>query len=571
MDIPGYTIIDKIGSGGMATVYKGIQDSLQRKVAIKVIHRQLTNQVLALEQFEQESFIIAQLNHPHVIHIIDRGLLEDQTPYFIMEYLDGQDLSKKIEYEPLTINQKIDILIQVCKALGYAHKNGVIHRDIKPANIFIDRENYAHVLDFGIAQFCDSHPKSSSNNHALMGTLAYMSPEQYTSPSEVTQLSDIYALGVVMYLLFTGQKPNDSPPDNPSTLNSQLDPELSQLILDCLSIEPKDRPTSADKVKDTLLKLLRGTHLKKEQREQAERGISSLKKRFSLLDVIREEKHSGIYLYENNQTHDLLVIKKRPIWSKGFNETNLLKPLSHTHIAKIYGTSKNNRTYIIVMEYLSGGALQDRLIVAIPWHEALIIIRQICLGLAYAHQNNIIHGNLRPSNILFDDNGLIKLTDFGLDEHYQEGTQRNWYKLQSEEKTKRTDIFSVGVILYQLLTGSLPKWKNKQIDPNEKFSQLPDPLKEMIDKMVHWSPISRHSDMNQLLSDIDSLLTYHEKLEQEAAKTQLWEEQRAIEQSRMAARKAQQRKILRWGAAITGLLMVVLGGIFFQDIQLLFG
>ena len=564
MQIPGYTIIETIGTGGMATVYKGIQDSLKRKVAIKVIHKKLANQAIVLEQFERESYIIAQLNHPHVIHVIDKGLLKDKTPYFIMEYLQGQDLAQLIQQGGLEVNKKIELLIQVCKALSYAHKNGVIHRDIKPANIFIDLENHAHVLDFGIAQFCDSEATSDTDD-MIMGTLAYMSPEQQNSSANITFLSDIYSLGVVMYVLFTGQKPVGNftaPSDLAAGITSQLD----KLILDCLKTDPLDRPASADKVKDILLQLLSGTHLKQEQKELAEQGISSLKVGFALLDILKEEKHSAIYLYENKKDHNLLIIKKRPIWSKGFDETNLLKPLSHKHIAKIYGTSKNDRTYIIVMQYLNGGSLQDRLIVAMPWDNALRITREICLGLAFAHQNEICHGNLRPSNILFDENGTIKLSDFGLDDHYQTGPEKNWYKLQSEEKTKRTDIYSAGIILYQLLTGSLPRWKNKKIAPSEKFDQLPDQLKKLVNSMVAWSPTGRQNNMNQVLEEIDVLLEYHLQLGMEEAKTQQWENQKSIERALEKQRRLRLKKITTWALIGAGLIGLICAGIFYQDI-----
>lgn len=544
MQIPGYTIIETIGTGGMATVYKGIQDSLQRKVAIKVIHHQLADQPLVLKLFERESYIIAQLNHPHVIHVIDRGLLDNKTPYFIMEYLEGQDLHQLMKRGGLSINRKLEILIEICKALSYAHKNGVIHRDIKPANIFIDNENHAHVLDFGIAQFCDAKSSKTTDN-MLMGTLAYMSPEQHVSASNATELSDIFSLGVVMYLLFTGQFPSKHP-TSASDFSKDVDPVLDNLIIKCLSQEPENRPVSADFIKELLLKLLQGTHIKSEQKERAQQGIADLKNRFALLDVIKEEKYSAIYLFENRQDNNLLVIKKRPNWSKGYEETNLLKPLLHPNIAKIYGTSKNERTYIIVMEYLSGGALQDRLIMATPWHEALKMVKQICLGLAFAHQNNIIHGNLRPSNILFTDSGSIKVSDFGLDEHYQSGQKKNWYKLPSEEKTRRTDIFSVGIILYQLLMGSLPRWKNKQIAYSEKFESLPDKLKKMLRKMVAWSPLNRQNNMNQVLEGIEELLTIYEEIKIEEEKTRLEIEQREKEQTELKIRQAKINQILKW-------------------------
>jgi serine/threonine-protein kinase len=535
-----------------------------------VLNQQLSNQASVLKLFESESFIIAQLNHPHIIHVIDKGLFKDKTPYFIMEYLQGQDLSQLIQQGGMEINNKLDILIQVCSALGYAHKNGVIHRDIKPANIFIDLEGHAHVLDFGIAQFCNTSKKTKASIEDLVvGTLNYMSPEQQASSNNVTLLSDIYSLGVVMYVLFTGQKPLGNYA-RPSEIAAGIDSTLDQLILSCLNQDPLNRPSSADKIKDILLKLSHGTHLKNEQKQLAEEGITSLKKGFSLLDVIKEKKHSAIYLYENNNDHNLIIIKKRPVWSKGFDETNLLKPLDHEHIAKIYGTSKNERMYIIVMEYLNGGALQDRLIVATPWDDALRTLRGICKGLAFAHQNNVLHGNLRPSNILFDENGFIKLTDFGLDEHYQDGSEKNWYKLQSEEKTKRTDIFSAGIILYQLLTGALPRWKNKKIATSEKFDILPEQLKIMVAKMVHWSPLSRQNNIQQVLDEIDALLEYHLKLAMDEVKTQQWKKQRDIELAQQALKQAKRKKIIFCLCSSLSTLAIALLLTFYQEIFSLF-
>ncbi len=204
-----YKVSSKIGEGGMATVYKGVQVSLDRPVAIKVLSHAMATDEELLERFQRESRIIARLTHPNIIHVIDRGITRDGRPYFVMEYVDGTDLAHLIRSGGLDQNRKLDVVLQVCKALAYAHKNGVIHRDIKPANILIDRDGNARVLDFGIAQFLDDTRDGTDRTEtgAVMGTYAYMSPEQRLSAHQVTAASDLYSLGAVMYELFSGRRP----------------------------------------------------------------------------------------------------------------------------------------------------------------------------------------------------------------------------------------------------------------------------------------------------------------------------------------------------------------------------
>ncbi len=151
--IGNYKITTKIEEGGMAVVYQGIQESLGRPVAIKVLKHQFMKEALVVDYFNRESLIIARLIHPNIIHVIDRGLTDNGMPYFVMDYIKGTDTARLIMKGGLKFNRKLDIVVQTCKALAYAHKNGVIHRDIKPANILIDTEGNAVVTDFGIAQF----------------------------------------------------------------------------------------------------------------------------------------------------------------------------------------------------------------------------------------------------------------------------------------------------------------------------------------------------------------------------------------------------------------------------------
>jgi serine/threonine protein kinase len=501
--IPGYRLIDKIGEGGMAIVYKGQQVSLNRPVAIKILQKKLADRSSVLERFNRESLIIARLNNPNIIHIIDRGVISEGMPYFVMEYVEGNDLESAIRTGELDFNNKVDLIIQICKALAYAHKNRVIHRDIKPSNILIDKEGNVKVLDFGIARFYEDDDIDSRRTTVgtVMGTLDFMSPEQRSSADKVTALSDLYSLGVVMYAL-----------------------------LSCLETYPADRPESADEIKDRLLKLLGGAHLKTEQKDRASQGITNIKEKFALLDVIKEESHGSVHLYEDRINKKLMVIKKRPSKSSGYVEAKLLTSLRHKHIADILGTSKNRNAFIVVMEYLSGGSLKDRLVQPYDMDAFLALAKQICEGLAFAHRNGVIHGDLRPSNILFTNRGRAKITDFGLDEHYvpPEG-KSNWYNPTGESRSIGADILAAGVIFYQMLTGSEPEWTEGLLSLPPDFDLFPIELQAILIRMFSTDKKNRYRSCDEVISDIDEFMRGNLEDKAPEAATRLIEESKEPE------------------------------------------
>jgi serine/threonine-protein kinase len=159
------------------------------------------------------------------------------------------------------------------------------------------------------------------------------------------------------------------------------------------------------------------------------------------------------------------------------------------------------------MEYLSGGSLKDRLVRQPPWPEVLEVGREICEGLAFAHKNRIIHGNLRPNNILFSSSGEIKLTDFGLEEHYaSEGGSSNWYSVQGEEKSVQTDIYAAGIIFYEMITGNLPQWQGQQPVSNVQFNAVPKGFQSIIVKMISREMAERYRSMDEVIHDVSLFL-----------------------------------------------------------------
>lgn len=499
MQLQGYSKLLKIGEGGMAYVYRGIQESLQRPVAIKLLINDLSRDEEARHRFDRESYIIARLTHPNIIHVIDRGITADEMPYFVMEYVEGLDLGTASKINEIAHTDKLDIIIQILKALAYAHQNNVIHRDIKPENILIDDNNNVKILDFGIAQFYEEKQELTNQtiSGTVMGTYNYMSPEQRESSENVTERSDLYSVGVVMYELFTGKVPTGVFPE-PFRLNSAIETELNQLILGCLNQDPELRPKSAEQLKNDLLAISQGSHLDEGQRQRAEQGITKIKSKFLLLDILREDKFGSVFLYQQKDRNNLLIIKKKVSSSAGFEVSNLLASLEHENIVKTHGTSRNDRHFILVQEYLSGGTLNDKLAFQLNWQEILKIASQICQAMIFAHNNRIVHGHLRPTNILFTADGSLKLTDFSTEDDLASVENSKFYRLDDEPRSKAADIYATGVILYQLFTGSLPSREpDASFVVRKSFTKLPDDIQFLITNMISTIPESREGDSLQ--------------------------------------------------------------------------
>lgn len=239
-----YEIIERIGGGGMANVYKAHDHRLGRDVAIKILKDEFVNDDDFVENFRRESYSAAKLNHPNIVGVFDVGMdeFEDTLYYYIvMEIVNGKTLKEFIEEKgKLSVSETISYSIQICEALLSAHENGIIHRDIKPQNIIINKENVPKVTDFGIAQ---APNKNTSVETDIMGSVHYFSPEQARG-IKTDQRSDIYSLGIVMFEMVTGVLPFEG--DNPisvalkqvheqikvpSSLNPEVPKLLDQIIL----------------------------------------------------------------------------------------------------------------------------------------------------------------------------------------------------------------------------------------------------------------------------------------------------------------------------------------------------
>jgi serine/threonine-protein kinase len=199
-----YRLEARIGSGGMSTVYRALDVTLERRVAVKLMNREVATDSDQLERFRREARAVAQLSHPHIVGVIDAGE-DDGRPYIVLEYVEGETLKERIRRQGrLPIPEAIAYAIEIAHALGTAHSRHIVHRDVKPQNVLIDEEGSAKVTDFGIARTLEEDGLTADGR--VLGTTDYVSPEQALG-QYVTGQSDLYSLGIVLYEMLTGEVP----------------------------------------------------------------------------------------------------------------------------------------------------------------------------------------------------------------------------------------------------------------------------------------------------------------------------------------------------------------------------
>src|SRR3954465_10228109 len=204
-----YRLDAQIGAGGMSTVYRAFDVNLERRVAIKLLHREMSADSDQLERFRREARAVAQLSHPHMVGVIDAG--EDENrPYIVFEYVEGEPLKDRIRrLGRLPVAEGVAYAVEIARALECAHSHLLVHRDVKPQNVLIDADGRAKVTDFGIARSLEAQGLTATGR--VLGTTDYVSPEQALG-HEVTVQSDIYSLGIVLYEMLTGEAPFQGDP-----------------------------------------------------------------------------------------------------------------------------------------------------------------------------------------------------------------------------------------------------------------------------------------------------------------------------------------------------------------------
>jgi WD40 repeat protein len=302
-----YRIVGRLGVGGMGVVYAAEQSSPRRTVALKVVHPGFASRSREA-RFRREAELLGRLQHPGIARIYEAGdfdLGHGAQPYFAMELVEGHTLVAHAVLRKLTVPQRLELMAKVADAIEHAHQQGVLHRDLKPDNVLVDRDGQPKVLDFGVARpmdALDSLAMTVTGDGELVGTLAYMAPEQCTgSADSVGPHSDVYALGVMLYELLTGRTPlrtaglsltqamtmlaREDPP-RPSALDPQLAGDVETIVLAALEKEPRRRYPSAAALADDLRRHLQDRPIQARAPSATYRALKFVKRHRSLVATL---------------------------------------------------------------------------------------------------------------------------------------------------------------------------------------------------------------------------------------------------------------------------------------------
>ena len=234
-----FYLIEHIGSGGMSEVYLALNPKTRERRAVKVLNRRATAPASAYARFLREVEIISGLSHPRIVKIFESGTLED-CYFYAMEFMPRGNLARRIGRGRLPLPEALSLFCGVCDGVAYAHERGVVHRDLKPANVLIDDTGNPAVADFGIAKSLADEGTALTRSNEVMGTIAYLAPEQRCSTKRVDRRADVYSLGAVFYEMLMGFPPLGNFPW-PHETRADLPPGLQPLLAKCLAFEPRDR------------------------------------------------------------------------------------------------------------------------------------------------------------------------------------------------------------------------------------------------------------------------------------------------------------------------------------------
>ncbi len=551
-----YKQIRKLGEGHFGIVWLGFDEQLQRPVAIK-ISKSADNDDLLSSSFPpntlelQEARNVALLDHPNIVPVYDVGITDDGCFYVVSKFIEGDTLANSLTVRRWSVIESARFVQTIAEALAHAHERGLVHRDIKPANILIDRHNSrVHVTDFGLA----FRQKSVSTPKGLVGTPNYMSPEQVRCDTEsVDARSDIFSLGVILYEMLVHRRPFSGATmgelfdrilhAEPLPLCSQmdaLDDELAAICTRALAKSPDDRYSTAS---DMALALSRYVSRVEQSNRSVDGATASLPSKllgeYRLIELIGEGGLGDVYKAEHRVMQRLVAIKllhqKKELGAdrtpRFLQEIRLVAKLSHPNIVTAFDAGRDAGQIYLVMEFVEGESLADRVSRLGPLSaaEAINVVRQVATALEYAHARQIVHRDIKPGNLMVNTLGMIKVLDFGLailndDDSSVRATQgvgtphfmAPEQSLGLPSADGRADLYSLGATLFSLLTGrTMFEGEPEQIAILHQRHPIPNlyELRSNIDlrvdsifkRLVAKLPAERFSSAGELLQTLDEL------------------------------------------------------------------
>lgn len=545
-----YEILSVLGEGGMGAVYKARDNELDRTVALKIIRPELASRPEIVLRFKHELILARQITHKNVVRIYDIVVTEG-LKFITMQFLEGRSLSSRIAEEgKLPIDQALAIFRQALQGLDAAHQEGVIHRDLKPHNIMVDASGRACLMDFGVASSIET--AGMTRTGVLMGTPDYMSPEQARG-ERVDARSDLFSMGVILFQMLAGSLPYQSANSIGALVRRtqetappvrDLDPTipeyLNEIVARCLEIRRERRYASASQILADLDSKQAPTQDGSETAAPPSAFHlppgSTLGKRYRIDGHLGEGAVGTVYKAWDNDLGRAVALKlvrpelagKASYLDKLKQEILLASRISHRHVLRIHDLGEADGVKFVSMAFVEGRDLH-RLIVSegrLPVPRAINLAKQICEGLEAAHNEGVVHRDLKPQNILVNGEDQVFISDFGLATSLggettaeMAGTPQYMAPEQVEGKPvdNRSDLYAFGLIVYELVTGSLPfesetvmqtMFQRLTVAPrNPKLlnQDLPDDLVGIILRCIEREPEARYQNAGEILAGFDSV------------------------------------------------------------------
>jgi serine/threonine protein kinase len=519
-----YRILEEIGTGTVATVYLARNLATNDMVALKVMHAELTEEGQFLRRFRREARLLEKLDSPYAVRLLDYGE-EEGLNFIALEYVPGRTVDQVLQDEgPLGVERALAIARQVAQCLADAGAVGIVHRDIRPANVMLAASDVVKVMDFGVAAGAGLSRLSSSG---VVGTPHYLAPE-LTEEERADIRADVYSLGVILFEMMTGERPYEAedaasivlkhlqePIPSARPLNPEVPQEVDGLIARCLAKNPQERYLP--------LQLVRAITDSLGEVEVAPGVEGALAGQtlghYQLLERIGRGGMATVYKAYQPSLDRYVAVKVLPTYlardasfaARFQREARAIARLNHTNVLPVYDSGQEGDLNYIVMRYVEGGTLKEMLGKPLDLETTVEIMAQVGKALDYAHRRGIIHRDVKPSNVLMDEEGVVLLSDFGL-ARIAETTVKI---TKTGEVDGRSDVYSLGVMLFEMLTGRVPYEADTPIAvvvkhltaplplPRQVNPAIPEPVERVVLKALAKYPADRYQSTGEMLEALN--------------------------------------------------------------------
>jgi eukaryotic-like serine/threonine-protein kinase len=529
--IPGYEIDDPrpIGTGGMGVVYKARHTELGRPAAVKLVKAGAWGPMAGVHRFQLEARAVAALNHANVVQIYDFGQTAG-VPYYVMEFVEGGSLAGRLTGSPADPSWSAELVETVARAMQFVHENKIVHRDLKPANILLTADGTPKVSDFGLAKRLAGDDPQLTATWAVLGTACYMAPEQAKGETKfVGPAADVWALGAILYECLTGRPPfraatfehtivqvlNEDPVP-PADLVAGLAADLQAVCLKCLEKDPARRYPSAQDLADDLRRFRAGDPVQARPlnaRDQAAKWADRVG--YDVGELVGRSPWADTYTARHRPINRTVLLKLStglvgsPQHATLRREAEALAGLEIPFVIRLHDYGERHGRAYLVLEWVEGGvslarrlrhaegATGDSDIDPVPAgssaplssREAARVALMVALGLKAVHDHGFLHCGLNPRDIVLTQDGEPKLTNFAAARRPGEGSgpdvpfpdwvppnylapellARDWARLGPA-----TDVYALGAVLHETLTGIPPRVRSRELAPPEPTSAILD-------------------------------------------------------------------------------------------------